>query len=166
MATQAEQDFPDADPQLVYDLARNKHAVQMGQVDALDGKISNILGVGSALLGILAAFLALHEKRPPDASIASLSIAGALYGTLALLSLLAYFPRAWAIGPKLQEAWDYAAKYSLRHMYWWAAEAFKDQTNENHCRLQFKVWATRAGLILLIGEAVALAVGLLLAAAV
>ena len=166
MVAEQQKRFPNADPELVYGLARNKHAIQMAQIDALDAKISNILGLASALIGILAAFLALHDERPPNASIALLSMAGAWYVLLAVLLVLAYFPRQWAIGPKLQEAWDHTRdKQPLRTMYWWAAEAFKKQADDNDSPLKFKVCATRAGIVLLIAETAALGIGLLLAAA-
>lgn len=57
MSTQSA--YPDRDPQLFYELTRDRLASQLILLSALEQKIGLLIGLSSALLGILAAGFAL-----------------------------------------------------------------------------------------------------------
>jgi len=164
MAGTEERRFPRADPQLVYELARDRLSSQLAQVDALDGKIVSFLGLGSGLLGVLAAFVALREDVPPERTLALVAAAGLVYALLAAVSLSAYSPRRWEVGPNLDQAWQYTAQFELPIMYWWAAEAFKDQYARNKSRVQDKIGGAKLCEKLMVLEAVLLTAGVTLVA--
>jgi hypothetical protein len=103
MALATEPRFPAADPRLVFELARDRLTCQLGQLDALDSKIVGFLGLGSGLLGVLAAFVALREDAPIEGALTLIALAGVVYGALVVASLRAYWPRSWEIGPSLDQ---------------------------------------------------------------
>jgi hypothetical protein len=98
-------DFPDCDPQVFYELARDRLSTQLSIIDALDDKIGLLAGLASGLLGILAAVFALSA----EASAAQLVVlvgATVAYGYVATESLRAYRERDWHVGPDLRQVWD------------------------------------------------------------
>jgi hypothetical protein len=134
--------------------------MRFAQIDALDAKLVNLLGFGSSLLVILAAFLALNEKTLSRAPVTLFSAAAAIYLLLAVASLYAYSPREWEAGPKLDEVWDYADRYPPSALGWWATESFKSCCKQVEDQVTPKLVAVRIGVPLVVSEAILLVVGL------
>jgi hypothetical protein len=102
--------FPDRDPSLFYDLAKDQLGTQLATIDALDNKIGMLVGLGSALLGIVAAVFALTASASGEPistpQACTLAATGVAYAFVAYWGVKAYFCRNWNIGPKLQQVWD------------------------------------------------------------
>ena len=99
-------DYPDRDPQLFYELAKDRLATQLGIIDAVNNKIGLLVSLASALMGILVAVFALRANAFGAAEYAVISISGLLYLIVATTSAYAYFSRSWEIGPGLRQIWD------------------------------------------------------------
>jgi hypothetical protein len=103
-------DFPARDPQLFYELARDRLSTQLSLIDALDSKVISLLGFASALLGILAAVFALRASRATESTgvlgVLLLAAASVTYGVVAWHGIRAYRSRSINLGPDLREVWD------------------------------------------------------------
>lgn len=105
--------FPDRDPDLMYELARDYLGKELEFIDALDGKIAVLLSMASGILGIGAAVIALHATLIRHGQPNGLSgwplvllIGGAVvYAWVAWEGGRAYFCRDWNIGPSLDGVW-------------------------------------------------------------
>jgi hypothetical protein len=102
-------DYPDRDPQLFYELARDRLATQLATIDALDSKIGLLFSLASGLLGILAAVFAVNSVAG-DGSLTKAEVgvfiaAGVAYVFVAWASVTAYVARSWKTGPRLDEVW-------------------------------------------------------------
>ena len=102
-------DYPPRDPELFYDLARERLATQLSVIDALDNKIISLVGFGSAVLGILAAVVALRASGDDDSlgtvELAFLAASGVAYAVVIWTGIRAYFARKVALGPDLLVIW-------------------------------------------------------------
>ena len=153
--------FPSTDPDLMYDLAKERLATQITQVDSLDAKIGNLLGFGSALLAIIVALLGFRQQTIPVYGVILLSFGAIWYLAMAVILLVAYYTKRWESGPNLDEAWQYSSQYPSKTMYWWAAESLKDCYSRNKNKIAYKTRAIKAGMPLLIAETLTLAAGLI-----
>lgn len=108
--------FPTRDPQLMYEVARDRLSTQLDFIDAIDGKIAMLVSIASALLGIAAAVFALHTTSAPVAGhadgglsgweIATLVIGAVSYTVVVAFGMNAYLCRDWDVGPSLRALWD------------------------------------------------------------
>jgi hypothetical protein len=89
------------DPAHLTDLARDQLGYLLASADAAETKTGIVFGVGSTLLGLLVAIVAL---RPPSTpwSIGSASAAGATYLTLTVFCLFVYRTDKWRMGPNVR----------------------------------------------------------------
>ena len=110
-----EQDFPDRDPQLMYEVATNRLATQLSFIDAIDSKIAMLVSMASAILGIAAAVFALHAIATTTTAagatkavglsgseIATLAVGAVIYMVVVWFGMRAYFCRDWHVGPSLR----------------------------------------------------------------
>jgi len=140
--------FPTKDPDVVYRLAADRLQTQQRQIDTLDSKIGNLLGFGSALLAIVAAFLALWQGAIPCIALALLCLSGTAYVGIVVSSLFAYYARQWEAGPSLDEVWQLSREYEEKQMAWWAAESFTKSYENNQGSVKPKVLAVKVNVAL------------------
>src|ERR1700692_2992035 len=96
-----------ANYELVYDLARANLDAQLSNADAIDTKIGGVVGVSTALIGILAAVLALKPTAIHDDGTRWLALL-AMGGFLIVLAwgfFFIPFPN-WSVGPGLYRQGD------------------------------------------------------------
>jgi hypothetical protein len=102
--------YPDRDPDLFYELARDRLEMQLTTIDALDNKIGLLVSLASGLLGILAAVFALSATRNDEAvgvtQLCVLAVAAVAYVVVAWFGIKAYRCRSWNVGPDLRQVWD------------------------------------------------------------
>lgn len=104
--TPAEPDpYPDSDPQVFYELARERLAIQLDSLDAVDNKIGLLFSTSTALLGILAAVLALKRNTLGSGDYVALGASVAVYVLISWQSERAYRCRSWSTGPILKDVW-------------------------------------------------------------
>lgn len=156
--------FPNKDPDVVCRLAMDRVQTQQRQIDALDGKIGNLLGFGSALVAILAAFLAFSGDAILCVALIFLCISAAAYIGIVVGSLFTYYTRPWEVGPTLHEAWQYAHEYEEKQLGWWAAESFTKSYENNQKRVNRKVWVVKINVALIAFQTISAALGLSLTA--
>src|SRR5437660_3325901 len=97
--------YPERDPDVYYDLARERLAVQLETLDAIDNKVGLLFSTSSALLGILAAVFALKPDRLGLLEYVALGAFVALYLVVCWQSERAYRCRDWNTGPDVQQVY-------------------------------------------------------------
>jgi len=163
--TDAEEQYPDRDPQLIYEIARDHLLSQLDFVDAVDNKIATFLVLGSGLVGILATIFALRPQAFNVWAAFALSIAGVAYVALSVASVWSYWLRSWYIGPGLREVWADHYSHQERELKWRAAAAYLGYYEENTKIYTNKTRAMKLSLACVIIETLALTAGLSLVAA-
>jgi hypothetical protein len=97
--------YPTRDSQVFLGLARDRLSVQLETLDALDTKIAMLFSTSTALLGILAAVLALKAGHFNGWDYAGVLASLAAYVFAAVESWRAYRVREWKVGPELHSVW-------------------------------------------------------------
>jgi hypothetical protein len=88
---------------LQLDVAREHLDTQLSFVVAIESKVSALLGVGSTLVGLLAAVLALNTTANEQAAAVVVSLAVGLYVSLTIVWWFGAGVSEWAIGPDLDQ---------------------------------------------------------------
>lgn len=126
--------FPDRDPQLFYELAKDQLSTQLGSIDAVDNKLGLLFSVSSALMGILVAVFAVRGPAAFHAAEYTIvSISGLVFIATGALTFIAYRGRDWDIGPDLltvwNDLWDSSQDDDL--LKWKVANDFRGYYEEN-----------------------------------
>lgn len=133
-----ERRYPNADPSLSYDLAKNELSILLSSVDALDNKVAFGLSLATTLIAILLAFLGIRTGQEADIisawSVGLLAATGALYLCTTALFAMAFWISSWEIGLRAQDARDEAERYRdyVDVLYWWATEMLIESLSYNH----------------------------------
>jgi hypothetical protein len=153
--------YPDTDPQFLYELSKDRLATQLSFLDAVDGKIGLLLSTGSALLGILAAALALKAHEFDRLDLALLSSVGLCFIVLASAGLFAYFGRRWSVGPKLEQVKDDLVLSTKENEVKWKTTTMLIRAyNKNAKTHARKLLAMRVAVVALIAESGVLLIAL------
>lgn len=159
-----ERRFPNKNPDLVLKLAMNRFTTQQLQIDSLDGKLVNLLGLGSAILAILAASLILGEGPISVIVWVFSGISLIAYLIMAGFFIRAYRVKAFESGPDLGEAWDYTSKFKEETMGWWAAESFRKSYESNKEKVDLKIRVVKRSIWLIAAQTITLVIGLIIVA--
>jgi hypothetical protein len=157
-------EYPDRDPQMFYELARERHAAQAGGLNVLDNKLGLLLSTSSALLGILVAVYALRPDAFGAWALALLSASGAAWLVLGAFAVHAIWHRPWQSGPQLQTVFDLHFSENDSKIKWRAANTFWHDYKHNTTHEKRKARALHWALSLFIGQTVLLVVALALVA--
>jgi hypothetical protein len=139
--------FPDADPSLAYDVAKHRLDIQLASIDALDNKLAVGFSLGTAIMAVLLASLALGPSTEEDSaglsavSLALLSLTATAYIVQAYLFFEANLLfRSWSIGPATRDIWKMAETYRdhMGLLYWAAVESLDRSYEENAPRYEQK----------------------------
>ena len=147
--------YPSGDPQLVYELARERLLRQLNQSGALDSKVGLYWSLATAILAITAGLIGVQAKSfEPEVAIKTLLLGAGFYIVLTLASLLALHVRTWSIGPKVEEAWKYAREpnFAINTQYWWAAESYTSEFSNNLTSMRIKIWTARLAPVLVMAQ--------------
>lgn len=161
--------YPDRDPALLFELARDRLNNQLSTIDGLDSKIGLLFGLSSGLLATLAAVVALRTATGEESAsgwlLVVLALAALIYLKVAYSGVNAYRVRGWNVGSELREVWDDLWQLDENHAKWRATrqiwsdyESNKDALLEKESALDFMF----AGIIVQ-SLLVALALGLVAA---
>lgn len=165
MATDSTSRFPRGDPKIPYDIATDRLAAQLAQIDGLDAKLANAFGFGSALFAVALAVLALRDADIPRATVGLLSASGAVYLALGTISLIGYRIRDWEFGPRLDAVWQLADKHEDAKLGWAVIERIIKDYNANKKHVEQKASLANWTLRLLVLESVLIVIGLLVSLA-
>lgn len=105
-AQSTRENYPRRDPQLFYELARERLASQLSAIDSLDNKIGMLVSLASGLIAILAAVFALRGKPFGSAEYTTLSVSVLVYLATSVYGIKAYWTRPWSVGPALIAVWN------------------------------------------------------------
>jgi hypothetical protein len=94
--------YPERDARVFFDAARDRLSVQLQTLDALDTKVAVLFSTSTALLGILAAVLALKAGSFNGWDYWAVLTSGVEYSIVAAYSWRAYRVREWHVGPDLR----------------------------------------------------------------
>jgi hypothetical protein len=145
------------DPDLMLDVAREALADQLQAIDALDGKLGMVLGIGTALVGLVAAVVALRPHTLTVSGWLAVCFAAGVYLCLLARVVSAMRPQRWDWGPELDWLWgETTSGNDGRDLRWSLALRYKEDVTANAVMLGFKASALWWGLGLLVAEAVAL----------
>jgi hypothetical protein len=166
--------YPDRDPQLMYELAKEGLASQLESVNALDGKIAMLVSLASALLGITAAVYALRAATKSGSvpaltsgEVATLVVGGVAYLVVAAKGLWAYFVHTWSGAPDLDAIWEkQKGDLSNARLKWEVANDFMYSADDNQSALDSKVRALRIIFAGTVVESIVLVISLFLVAGV
>jgi hypothetical protein len=158
-------DYPARDPQMFYDLARERHGSQADALTAADGKLGLFLSSSSALMGILVAVFALRPNSFDWWGLGLLAASGAAWLLVTGCVLLAVRAKSWRSGPRLDEVFDLCFTDEDDGMLKWrVANVFWHDYNHNASHLSQKGRALTLALVLFVTQTVLLVVALLLVA--
>ena len=160
-----DEDFPERNPELAFEVGKDLVDVQLQAVDSLDNKAGVVFGFGGAILAIPLAVLALDSSSRDWPVLHLLLGGGFAYLGCAALSLISLLPRDWGAGPPLQELWDYSRDEAFTNddMKWWAAEVYKESFEKNESPLKVKGYQV-FGAMAMLAIQTALMAGALMAA--
>lgn len=161
--TTEERRYPDANPDLAYDLAKNHLSILLSTVDNLDNKLTFGISLATALVAVPLTFLGIRSGQAADIiapwPIGLMISTGCLYlistGCLYLLSLAflfsAFWRSAWQIGLPAEKAWGQAEAYKDYPdiLYWWATEMLIDSIANNEEQYRQKQGLATAGFVFL-----------------
>lgn len=156
--------YPDREPTLFLELARDRLATQLSFIDAVDAKLANAFSIASALLGVLAAVYALQPDPFRADGIALLAISGGAYLVIAERSVRGLWKRRWAVGPKLENVWADLFQRTERDVAWRVAAGIRADLIKNEGFASAKTRALRVVLVSLCVQTAALAAALSLVA--
>jgi hypothetical protein len=157
-----DEQFPDRDPAIWYELSKDALDRQLSFVDAIDAKVGGLLGSGSALLGILVAVYALKTDAVKQTQISWLIGASIFYGVLALASFVTLMRHTWGTGPSVRTLEGDARDrgYTDSQIRWKAASTYLDDMERNETWFGVKVWGLRVTVTFLVLETASVALGL------
>jgi hypothetical protein len=141
--------FPPADPEVMYDLARSRFDSQLAAVDGIDAKLAAFFGVGSALLGIIAAIYAIRPAAFPAGGWLVLELAVIVYVILAAACLAGMAPRVWDVGPAMEAIYNDHVNRSPTEIKWRASGTLLRLANKNQALYEQKAVMANLSPILL-----------------
>jgi hypothetical protein len=90
------------DPDVLFELARDKLSVQLASADVVDGKIQTIFGISAGLMGLLAAVLAFKQNALQNWWVALFSSLGVICFVVIGFSAFGIGRGSdWEFGPEL-----------------------------------------------------------------
>src|SRR5258708_16355420 len=92
--------YPDKDPAVMYEMARDTLEKQLGSIDSLDAKLGAFFAVGSGLVGIVAALFAVKPNGFRYGLAIVVGVA-CIYAALAAGCLIGMWPLRWVGGALL-----------------------------------------------------------------
>lgn len=143
-----------AAPELFYEVVSSRLDGQIGQIDALDGKVATAYGVAAGLVPAIGAFVAI--SNPPGIAVALYVAAIAVYLLLVLAVTAAYRVSDWSLRPDLETLQAHSATLSEETMRQWAAIECVLSIETNEPRIAAKATWVKASLILLAADALLL----------
>jgi hypothetical protein len=156
--------YPDRDPQMFYELARERHAAQADSLNVLDTKLGLLLSMSSAFLSILVAVYALRPDAFDAWALVFLLASVGAWVALSAFAVHAIWHRQWKSGPELQEVFDLHFSENDLKIKWRAANAFWYAYDGNTILEKRKARALHWALSLFIGQILLLVVSLVLVA--
>jgi hypothetical protein len=162
--------YPDAGPEVMYDLVRAQLDRLLSFNDALDTKLGVYFGIGSAVIGALAAVYVInpHALTPTTGGIV-LVVGAGLYLQLAIICLSLMWPRKWDTEPDIDAVYARYARHSADEIKWTTTHDYAVYCKRNLTRYTAKAKRGRWAPILLLAEtgvlvlaALAVALGLAL----
>jgi len=158
-------DFPDRDPQLFYELARDRHAAQADSLQALDNKLSFFLSSSSPLVGVLVAVYALRPNAFHALGLTLLSAGIGAWLLLTIAAVDAFRHRRWRSGPQLPYVFDlHFGDESDARLKWRVANVFWHDYNHNKKHEDRKARALTCAISLFVIQTVLLLATLLVVA--
>ncbi len=145
----------------MYDLARARLDGQLSAVAAMDSKLAGFLGVGSALVGIIAAIYAIRPDTFKAGGWAFLLVAFVVYGLLSIISLAGMRPRGWSTAPEMEAIYNDHIHFGETEIKWRATSTLLRLHKKNKATYDEKASAAKWSSIL-----VMILTGLVVAAAV
>ena len=152
-----------SDPNILLDILKERLQIQLAFYNALDGKAATLFAAGSALLGIVAAVFAIREEFDRT-SLQVMSVAAGAYFVLVLTLVATHWPRHYDVGPKVEVVWDDAQVKENREFLIDLIVDYIHYYRNNERWSWVKGWSVRVGLVAVLVETGAVAVGLAIVA--
>jgi len=123
-----------------YDVAMCRLAQQLSQVDALDGKFSNVVTFSSVILGVFATLLTVRADDLHWYSFFLLAGGSMAYLIAVYFSIRAYAVKNWSLRPDVAALKSNCAENDLNTMRQWVANecAMSMETNDRMIKAKVK----------------------------
>ena len=111
-------------PQVFYEVAMKRLDAQMGRMEAIDRKVSSIIGFARTIIAVVTAALQMRGfTQVPQCVFVLLGLAGASYITLTVFAIRAYKFREWDFRPNLEALRKHCMSYDELTMKQWVAKS-------------------------------------------
>jgi hypothetical protein len=142
--------FPPADPEVMYDLARGRLDSQLAAISAIDSKLAGFFGIGSALLGVVAAIYAIKPDIFKAGGWELFGMALVAYAVLSVISLAGMSLREWKTGPQMEAIYNDHIQYGEAEIKWRATSTLLRLVKKNNAAYDEKANAARWSPILVV----------------
>ena len=142
-------------PRLALELAQDGIEKQLTFIDAIDSKLSTVIGFSTAIVTVFGGLLAVARRDVPQESVWLLVAAGVVYLALMAAALNALWPRDWLFTPPLHPTTALPKRTDeiLEEDLAWAANEFDNMFYVNEPATECKANLLSAALALLALEA-------------
>ncbi len=164
LVVMGEERYPQVSPELMLSIARERLERQLSFIDSLDTKLATLFATGGALLGILAAVLALRPSEAGTGGWIALGFAGAAFAVIASCATAQLGPRSLNVGPDIDRLWEAHFEQGEHLLGWTTATDYLSYFEENLPAYSAKVAAVRRAVWAIIAESAALVAGMALVA--
>jgi hypothetical protein len=145
----------------LFDLAKESPNQAMDQVKSLQARVTQAFTSGTVFVGF-AAFATVPGSNLTHPALGALAMAGLAYLMLAVVSVLILHP-TWAAGlPNPETLWRDYKMYPVSSIQQAFIQALVRDWPTNRRRVAVSKWAARVAMWLLVVEAIAMALGLVL----
>jgi hypothetical protein len=135
--------FPPANPEVIYDLARGRLDSQLSAIAAIDSKLAGFFGIGSALLGVVAAIYAIKPDVFKTGGWLVLGLALLAYVALSAVALGGMRLRDWKTGPQMEDIYDDHIHYGEAEIKWRVTSTLLKLHKKNKAAYDEKVGAAK-----------------------
>jgi hypothetical protein len=140
-----------------YDVAMQRLAQQLGQIDAVDRKLATTFGFSNAILAVFASIVAIHGADLEPLTYTLLGLGTAAYLLAMCCALRGYAIGAWSLRPDLATLQSHCERHDDTAMRFWVADECARSLRANEPRMNPKVRLAKIATWLIPAEAVLLA---------
>jgi len=156
-------DETQSSPKVFYEVALKKLDEQMSRIEAVDRKVSSIIGFASIIIAVLTSALKLSEPEKLSFCVITLLFLSCLvYIFLIFFSIRAYRFLTWDMRPNLEKLQEYSLTYNDLAMRYWVARECVTSYRINENNLSAKTSDARKAMYLLVIETILLVVAMYL----
>jgi hypothetical protein len=143
--------------EVYYDVAMQRLAQQLDQIDAVDRKLATTFGFSNAILAVFASIIAIRGRDLEPLTYVLLGLGTVAYLIAARCTIAGYAIGLWSLRPDVATLQSHCERHGDTAMRFWVADECARSLKANEPRIDRKVRAAKIAMWLLHAEAVLLA---------